>query len=244
MKTILALISMVGVPALAEVRPAVIEVSAFAEKSIDPDMVHMNVEVWSKAATANRTQQLAADKQKAVLAIIDQFKLKKEDVQTVSYDFGPEYTWDAPRNQNRLTGFRSTQTFRVTLRKIDQAGKLIDTFTDSEKGGASPKAEAGVNVNSIQWDSSKKSEVETAGLTDAVKATRRKADEMAKAAGVRIKGVYRLSHAASSDNVEPRPYAKMMRAEMAVAADANSTSLSQGQIKVRVNVGAEYEIAD
>lgn len=225
----------------ADVPPALIEVTATAEKSVDPDMVSMNVEVWSKAATANRTQSLAAEKQKAALAVIEQFKIKKEDVQTVSYDFGPEYTWDAPRNQNRLMGFRSTQTLRVTLRKLDQAGKLIDALTESEKGGASPKAESGVNVNSIQWDSSKKDDVETTGLADAVKAARRKADEIAKAAGVRIKGVYRLSHASASAPIAPRAFmAKNMMAEAA----GGGAVLSQGQVKVQITVGAEYEIAD
>lgn len=227
--------------ARAEAKPALIEVTSMIERSIDPDLVRMNVEVWSKAATANRTQQLAAEKQKSVQTIIDQFKIKKEDIQTLGYDFGPEYVWDAPRNQNRLTGFRSTQTLRLTLRKVDQAGKLIDALTDSEKGGAAPKAEAGINVNSIQWDSSRKDEVETAGLADAVKAARKKAEEIAKAAGVKIKSVYRLSHTASGEAVVPRAY---MAKNMAMAAESGGTSLSQGQIKVQVSVGAEYEIAD
>lgn len=222
--------------------PKVIAVSATAEKALDPDLMHLNVEVWSKSATGQRAQSLAAEETKRILAIIDQYKIRKEDVQTQSYNFGPEYTWDNARNQNRLTGFRSTQIFRVTLRKVDQAGKFIDALTVAEKGGGSPRAEAGANVNNLQWDSSKKSEAEAETISEAVKGARKKAEDMAKAAGVKIKGVQTLSHFANQGE-GPRPMLKrgmMMDASASVA----GTAVAEGQVKVVVTVNAEYEISN
>lgn len=221
--------------------PRMIEVSTFAERAVDPDLLRMNVEVWSKSATASRAQSLAAEEMKRVQAALDQFKIRKEDMQTIAFSFGPEYVWDNSRGQNRLTGFRSTQTLQVILRKTEQGGKFVDALTQSEKGGSGPNAEAGATVNSIQWDSSKRDDSATAALADAVKSARRKADELAKAAGVRIRGVYRISHAVEAAE-PPRPMfaqaSKMMEASAGPA-----TSLTEGQVKVRVNVGVAYEIS-
>lgn len=219
-----------------------IEVSAIAERGIDPDLLEMNVEVWSKAATANQAQSLGGLELKKVQTIFDRFKLDKKDIQTESFNFGPEYVWDQKTNQNRLAGFRSTQTLHVTLRKTEEAGKFLDALTAGAQSADEKRAMSGVNVNSIQWDSSKRSETEIAGLADAVKIARKRADELAKAAGVKIAGVYNLSHSAGVERVEAPQFAKAA-SRLSVAADAGGgTELSGGQIKVRVSVGAQFMI--
>lgn len=228
------------VSALADDKKS-IEITAQAERSIEPDELGLNIEIWSKAATAQRVQALAADEQKRVMGILDQFKIRKEDIQTLSYNFGPEYVWDQARRQNRLVGFQATQTLRVTLKAIAQGGKFLDALSQSSKGGTGPNAEAGVNLNSIQWESSKRREVEKAALADAVREARERAEELAKAAGVKIKGVLRMSHFAGDSG--SRPVFAKMRGEMAMAADSGGgVSLAEGQIKVRVSVAVDYEI--
>ncbi|MBX2987302.1 MAG: SIMPL domain-containing protein [Bdellovibrionaceae bacterium] len=217
-----------------------IQVTAFAERAVDPDLLNLNIEVWSKAATAQRTQTLAADETKRVMALLEQYKIRKEDIRTDSFSFGPDYVWDPNRNQNKINGYRSSQVLRVTLRKIDQAGKFIDAMTVAEKGdGSGPRPEFGTTVSALQWDTSKKSELETESLGDAVKKARRKADEIAKAAGIKIKSVYRISHEANPDDGAPRPY-EMKMARAALGADSSGTGVAEGQIKIRVAITAEY----
>lgn len=230
----------VGTVALADADKRLIAVSAIAERGIEPDLLEMNVEVWSKAATADKAQALGGGELKKVQAIFGQFKIKKEDIVTDSFSFGPEYVWDQPRGQNRLTGFRSTQTLRVTLRDIGNAGRFLDALTGSDKPLDDKKASSGVNVNNIQWDSTKRTETEISGLGDAVKMARRRADELAKAAGVKIKAVHRLGHSAGVERVEPT-FARSAKFAMADEA-GGGTELSGGQIKIRVSVEAEFEI--
>lgn len=219
-----------------------IEVSAVAEKGIEPDLLEMNVEIWSKATTANQSQSLAGGELKKVQAILDQYKIDKKDIQTESFNFGPEYVWDQKTNQNRLAGFRSSQALHVTLRKIDQAGKFLDALTSGLQAADEKRAMSGVNVNGIQWDSSKRTETEIASLADAVKIARKRADELAKAAGVKIAGVYNLSHSAGVERVDAAPQfakaAQMLRADVA----GGGTELSGGQIKVRVAVSGQFMI--
>ncbi|MES3037085.1 MAG: SIMPL domain-containing protein [Bdellovibrionota bacterium] len=223
--------------------PRVIQVSAFAEKAITPDMVYVNVEIWSKSSTAEKTQAMAAQKTKQARAVFKQFKIKEEDIQTQSYNFSPEQVWDNKKNENKMVGFRSSQNFRVTLREADQLGALVDNLTRPTEKIGNP-SEVGTNVGSLTWDSSKRDEVELATLTEAVKISRRRADEIARASQVKIKGVYQMGHRMGGNEAQPISFGKseLMRGGVAAMADAPPTEMSSGQIKVVVAVSAAYEI--
>lgn len=224
--------SFFGPMALADDR--VIMVSATAEKSLDPDLIRLQLEIWAKAPTAKQAQQLAATQFKEIKKVFQQFKLRSQDIQTENYNLNPDYVYDNRAQQNKLVGFRAVQSLSVTLRKIEEAGNFIDAIV-SEKQGAN----WGVNVNSIAWDSDKRTQVETEALGDAVRETRIKANEIAKAAGVKIKKVARISHGSPAQR-PPMPFLRGVN-KMAMS-DAVSTEMAAGQIKIQVEVAAEYEI--
>jgi uncharacterized protein YggE len=209
-------------------------VSGTSEKGLDPNLVSMTVEVWSKAQTAKVAQQTAANQFKQVKKVFDDFKIKKEDIQTDNYSLNPEYVYDQKTQTNKMVGFRVVQSLIVTLRKVDEAGPFLDALVTDKQ-----VKDAGVNVNSINWDSDKRQQTEVSALGDAVRATKVKAEEIAKAAGVKIKGVSRISHGTSA--AQP-PMPMVRNFAMKAMGDAAPTELSAGQIKVRVEVTAEYEI--
>lgn len=211
-------------------------VSGVAEKSIDPNMVNMSVEVWAKAPNAKQAQTLAANQFKQAKKVFDDYKLKKEDIQTDQYNLNPEYVYDNKAQQNKMVGFRVSHSLNVTLKKVEDAGAFLDALISEKKTN-----ESGINVNSIGWDSTQRSATETATLADAVKAAKVKAEEIAKAAGVKITSVSKISHTPSSGG--PGPIIRNFGAGMkAMASESAATDLSGGQIKVRVEVTAEYEI--
>lgn len=210
-----------------------IVVSSFAEKSIDPNMVLLNVEVWSKAVTAKQAQNLNALEFQKVKKTFDTFKVKKEDIQTESYSLNPEYIYDQKIQQNKRVGFRALQILRVTLRKTEELGAFLDAVVASASNG-----EAGVNINSIQWDTDKRSQLELAALGDAVRSGRLQAEELAKAANVKIKGVVNVNYGAQVGAV---PYRGSMMKTMALA-EAAPTEVLPGQVKVRVDITTQYEI--
>lgn len=211
-------------------------VNGVAEKSLDPNMIQLSVEVWSKANTAKHAQSLAAQQFKSLKQVFEDFKIKKEDLQTDNYTLTPDYEYDQKTRQNKMIGFRVSQNLSVILRKVEEAGGFIDALVSDKKS-----MDAGVNVNSISWDSDKRTQVETGALADAVRAAKVKAEEIAKAAGVRIKGVARISHGVSAAG-GGGPQFRNLGAKMMAAEAATPTEISAGQIKVRVEVSAEYEI--
>lgn len=228
----LVLISLFSHGALAEDRSII--VNGVAEKSLDPNLVHLTVEVWSRASTAKNAQTLAANQFKAIKKSFDDFKVKKEDIQTDNYSLNPDLEWNDKTRTNKVVGFRVSQALSVTLHKTDDVGNFIDSLV-ADKGSR----DVGVNINNIAWDSDKRQQVENSALGDAVREAKEKAEEIAKAAGVKIKNVSRISHS-TSGGTPPQPvyrnFAKGLSADMA------STELAAGQIKVRVEVTAEYQI--
>lgn len=224
------------VPAALAEMPPVISVVSASEKSVDPDLISLNVEVWSKAPTAKAAQGLASQEYKRVKQAFDLYKIQSKDIQTLQFSLNPEYVYEPKSQQNKIVGYRSIQIVKVTLRKVDEGGALIDSLSI---GGKSTNA--GVNVNSIAWDTSKQESLTAEALTDAVKSARQKAEEIAKAAGVKIKSVYRITHGGAG-GVEPFVQARGGFAKAMSMAESAPTELSSGQVKVRVEVQAEFEI--
>jgi uncharacterized protein len=78
-------------------------------------------------------------------------------------------------------------------------------------------------------------------MIDAVKSAKDKAENLAKAAGVKIKNVYLISQNSSADMVV-RPQMEGLMKSMAFDSSVASTSLTGGQIKVKAEVLMQFEI--
>ena len=123
----------------------------------------------------------------------------------------------------------------MTYKKVDDAGQLIDALTSTAKVDT-----AGVQIQSISWDSDKKSPAESEAMIDAVQAAKDKAEKLAKAAGVKIKNVYLISQTSGSESVAP-VFSGNMKA-MAMESVHTATAVQGGQIKVKSEVLMQFEI--
>lgn len=228
--------------AIAETTPPLIKVGSFSERNIDPNIMNIHLQVWAKAATAVQAQELANKHVKRVKELTDKFKVKKEDVQTEYYSVTPEYAYEQKSGISRIQGYSAVHALTVTFKNLDQAGQFID---QAARGDKTDKEKSGVTVANIGWDSDKKGEAEQACITLAVKQARSRADDLAKAAGVKIKGVYMISNQQVFANYESAPMAgraqnKMLM--MAADSEASPTDFSPGKIKIRADVSIDYLI--
>ncbi len=221
----------------AEINPQLISVNGMAERSVEPNMVILNLESFGKASTAKQAQDLQAKEYNRIKSVVEKYKIKKDDFTTENFSINPEYVYDQKTQANKITGYRVSHQIKITHKKTDEAGPLIDALTSNSKMDS-----AGINIQSISWDSDKKSAAESLAMIDAVKSAREKAESLAKAAGVKIKNVYLISHQGSAEPVV-RPFegARMMKA-MAFDSSSAATSVSGGQIKVKTEVLMQFEI--
>jgi uncharacterized protein YggE len=230
MRFLLVLILSCAQFAFADV--ALISVTGTAEKSVDPNMVNIQIEIWARSVQAKTAQETVAKEYQRVKSTVEKFKVKKEDFQTVSYNLSPEYNYD--NGKNKIVGNRASHSILIILRNIEDAGVLVDAITSSKADTS------GVNINSIAWEYDKREQVQMSLLGDAVKSTRAQADELAKASNSKIKRVYALSKNLEQTSVFPMRMQKFA----AIQADAAPapTDLSAGPVKIQVSVSAQYEI--
>jgi uncharacterized protein YggE len=213
----------------------IISVSGTAEKSFEPDLARIQLSVWGKAESAKSAQGLSNTQMENVKKGLEAFQIKSADIQTTGYELNPDYIYDNKTNINKIVGYTTTQSLRVTLKKVSLVGKLLDEISIDAKN-----MKAGTNVQSVSWDLEKRDEIERGLLVEAVKSAETQAAMLAGAAKVKIKSLYHLS---PQSTVSPVPfYARdaMMTKSMSVSHEA--TTVATGEVKVQASVGADYEI--
>lgn len=211
-----------------------ISVSGLAERSQRPDLARIQVSVWGKAESAKNAQNLASEQQDHFKKVLEQFDVKKDDVSTTGYDLTPEYSYDNKNNTNKIVGYTAAQSIRITLKNTEPVGKFLDALIKDEKN-----LKSGTSVLGVGWDLEKREEIERSLLTEAVKNAEEEAQLLAKAARVKIKSVYHLTPQKFSS---PVPMYQADALMMKSAGVPKETSVFAGEIKVKAQVSADYEI--
>jgi uncharacterized protein len=211
--------------------------NAVVEKTIEPNMVVLTIESWGRSATAKAAQELQKTEYAKIKSTVEKYKIKKEEFKTENFSVNPDYVYDQKTQSNKITGYRVSHQISIIYHKADDVGSLVDALASSGKATTS-----GVNVQNILWDYDKKEVIETSAINEAVRLARAKAEDLAKAAGVKIKAVHRVQHVSAFPTTSPYSMKAMALSAERVSSDKASTELTGGQIKVRVEVQMEFEI--
>lgn len=212
-----------------------ISVNGIAETMVDPNLLTLQIDSWAKGSTAKVAQEGQAIQYKKILNVIEKFKIKKEDFKTENFSVNPEYVYDTKSRRNKITSYITSHQISIVFKKIEEVGALVDGLVASGKNDAS----SGVSIQNLIWDTDKRNVYETATIQSAVSSARARAEELAQAAGVKIKAVHRIIH----NNYTPeRTFSMAMKSREAMEDAAPQTVLSPGKIKIRVEVQMEFEI--
>jgi uncharacterized protein YggE len=220
----------------ADVR--LISVTGTVEKTFKPDIVQINLSVWGKGNSGKAAQVKNKEQFEVFMKSIESYKIKKEDIKTTSYNLSPEYTFNPKTNKNNINGYTATQSLIVTLRKLDDAGGFMDSMVSDSTSKMS-----GINMDSVFFDLDKKGDEERALLGDAVKAAQAQAEVLAKAANVKIKGLYHLTpRPIDTPMVRMNSNQMAMKSMDVMEADMPPTKMMGGEIKINAEVSADYMI--
>jgi uncharacterized protein YggE len=230
---VLCALVLLSVSAHAETSVRLISVNGKAEKSFQPDIIRLSVSVWGKGDSAKKAQANNQGQYDLLKKSVEQFGIQKEDIRTTSYDLNPDYFYNPKTNKNSITGYTANQGLNITLRKIEDAGKFIDSLTTDSKTLTS-----GINIGNFAFDLDKRKQEEEALLKEAVKLAEGKAEVLASAARVKLKGVYHLT---PQDMAMQPMYMQAMELGKAKGG-SNATQLMSGEIKIEASVSADYII--
>ncbi len=203
-----------------------ITVGASGEASAEPDTAFVDLGV---AVVRPTVAEAAADGAAAARRLIDALVdagVAADDISTSRYSVHPDYEYTG--SEQRLRGFRVSNTVTARVRAIDSTGAVLDAAVAA--GGDTTV------VDGIRFAVSDDSALATAARAAAWEAARGKAAQLAELAGVALGAVISISEAAGG--AVPRP-ALAMRAP--AAADAAPPVLP-GETKVTVSLSVSFAI--
>lgn len=213
-----------------------ISVSADDKVIAKPDVATVNMSVVSKGKTVVEVTTDGNKKMNDIVAALKAMQIDEKDIQTSGYYLNPEqdYSEDRLPNQTpKIIGYTLTQSVEVKVRKVDQAGDVVQKATDL---GAN-------NIGNINLTIDDQDKLKDEAREKAFAKARAKAETLARQAGVRLGKVISFS----DDNTMPYydTYSSYKEMPMSAAGDAVAVpapSFETGSQEVHANVTITYEI--
>lgn len=204
--------------------PARLTVTGEGRATAIPDLAVVTLGVSSEAATAAEAMAATSARQQAVIDTLRQAGVAPRDIQTATLTLSPRM--DYPENgAPRLTGYAAQNSVQVRVRDLAGLGALLDRLV---QGGAN-------EIAGIAFAREDMAAAEDEARIAAVADARRRARQMAEAAGMRLGALRSLS-----DGVMSAPGPMPM---MAMRADAKAAApIEAGEMELRAQVMAVYDL--
>ncbi len=218
-------------PAMAQdaaFRASTFNLSAYGETRVAPDMATISLGVQVDAPTAAEALKANGARMTQVIAALRKAGVAERDIQTSGLNLNPQYLYE--QNQPpKLNGYQASNQVTIAVRDLKKLGQAVDATVS-----------AGANtVGGVSFGLQDPKAAEDAARLEAVKALQAKADLYARATGYKIVRLVSLGegggYAAAPQPVPMLAMAKMERAD--------STPVAGGELNVRIEVSATYEVA-
>ncbi|RYG17237.1 MAG: SIMPL domain-containing protein [Caulobacteraceae bacterium] len=230
----LATTAMTAAPAMAQTtadaqfNASTLNLSAQGEVRVAPDMATITLGVQTEAPTAAAAMQQNASQMAAVIAALKRQGIAERDIQTSTINLNAQYQY-IENNPPKLTGYRATNNVTIRVNEIARLGGALDAVVN-----------AGANqIQGIGFALKDPKAAEDEARRKAVQALRAKADLYAQALGVRVDRLVNLSESGGYTPQPPMPMMAMARFKEA----GDSTPVSGGELSVRVDVSAVYQLS-
>jgi uncharacterized protein len=209
-----------------------LNLSAYGETHATPDLATISLGVTVQAKTAGEAMRANADRMSGLIAALKRAGVEAKDIQTSNLNLQPQYDYHNGVSSSgagqppTLTGYQASNGVSVTVFDLTRLGATVDAVVG-----------AGANqVSGISFGLRDPQSAEDAARLEAVKRLAAKAALYAQATGHKIKALRTLSEggAVSVGPVQPRLYM--------AAKPAAPTPIEAGQLDLRVDVNATYEL--
>lgn len=204
-----------------------IVVSGQGTASAKPNIALASVGVETTAPNLADATSQNTTKMSAVLEKLKSLGVADKDIQTVDYSVIPiqNQTRSDSNTPPAITGYRVSNQVRVTVRKIDDLGKILDQAIT-----------AGANrVYGVSFSVDDPSTFQQQARAAAIKDAQAKATQLAQNAGLQLGPVLSITEASTG----PRP---LLSAADAFSAAAAAVPVQTGELQIMVNVQMRFAI--
>ena len=203
-------------------------VSGEGSVTVVPDVAVLSLGVEADAATVAAAQNQAALSMNAVIGVLNESGVAEADIQTQRFSIAPIRQWDRDKEEEIILGYRVTNLVSVKIRDIATTGSVIDAVATA--GGDNAR------VNSISFTVDDPAAFKDEARQLAMQDAKGKAGQLAEAAGVRLGAPIYINESGGF-----RPVV-IESAMPALAAPAPTTSISAGELEIRLSVQVVYAI--
>jgi uncharacterized protein len=207
--------------------PPSISVDADGKVMATPDLARLTLEVETQAATAAAAGQENAKQANAVLAAVKHVLGPEDKLRTLGYRLLPVHAYKDKSSPPEIKGYRAVNQLEVKVLDVARLGTVIDT---AMKNGAT-------RVNGPYWSHSRLEELQRQAAVNALERARRLAEALAQAAGLKIKGVDKISTGISF--IAPRAAGD----PRLMAKEASTTPIEVGEEEVRAHIQAVFLVS-
>jgi uncharacterized protein YggE len=198
-----------------------VEVTGTAEVQAVPDRFIVHAAAMQEGHDVSIISATVNDQITKVLALANRLGIDKQQVQALSLQITPQWQYQPKRV---LTGYQASRDITITLKGLDQYGRLIDGLVA-----------IGINnISQTQAILSNRHELMLDALASAVKDAQAKADKIAAATGLKVGRPVSIE-VESGDQGGPVP----MRS---LAMKAESSPFEPGQTTLQQRVNITYEL--
>jgi uncharacterized protein YggE len=191
-----------------------------------PDMAIINLGVTTEGQTAAAALAENARRMTALTAALRRAGVAERDIQTANVSVYPQQQY-VEGQQPRITGYQANNTVTAKVRRVDNAGRVIDAAVGA----------GGNTVNGVSFTYQDPDAQLDAARRDAIAEARRRAELYASALNMRVVRIVAVQEGGGFSPPMPMP----MMARMEAAQDA-STPIAPGQIETRVRVSVTFEL--
>jgi len=210
-----------------------VSVTGNATLEVIPDSASFTIRVSELAKTTKEAQHLVNTKIDTLLNKLVSLGVEKDNIQTNTYDFSPEYQYID--NKRELIGQRVSQSISVTLHAIDTDDQFLPSILDA-MGEVS-----NISLSSIQFFKEDMSNIYDEARIKAFEDAMKKGNMYADAANLSLSDALTISDYSSAGYVGTARN-EMMKSSAMMVADSAPTQLPVSTISVSHSVNVIFAL--
>ena len=205
-----------------------ISVSGLGKVTVKPDEAIVTLGVSTENTSLQRAYKIHTEEMNAVIEAIKAIGIDSDDIQTTSYRVNPVYSQERkqPRNRLKPIGYRVSHQVNAKVRDLKLLGNVIDAAMKNEM----------TVFNGIQFDSSRKDEIQQEARAKAVLDARERAEIMALNLKVKLGRVLKIIE---SGQAFPMPQQSFMMAETRAM---SAPQIESGTLEIQATCQVTFEI--
>lgn len=204
----------------------IVRVTGNGQAAAPPDQARMEFEVTTESQKPEEASSQAKARMADVLKAIKAHGVPEKDIQTIRYGVQPKYRYDKDGGEAKQVGFTVSSRLRVTIKNLDQVGKILEAVT---KAGIS-------QIDGPSFGFVDPSKLEVLALKDAMKDARNKAEALAQSADASLGKVLSIQSSSAS---APGPRPMMMSMANKAATDI---PVERGESEVTAQVEVVFSL--